>query len=182
MPDPVKAIASGDPGAVLTIEMLPVAAPAAVGENFAAKDVLCPAASVAGVDIPEILNPVPDALPCEIVMLAVPEFVKVTFTDPLAPTSKLPKLMLDGFAARLPCTPVPVSGIEIVESFAVLVIVMPPDAVPAVAGANSAVKLVLWLAASVTGVESPTAVKPLPVALTAEIVVLALPLFVSVIV
>ena len=40
VPEPVKAMFSGDPGAVLTIEMLPVAAPAAVGENFAAKVVL----------------------------------------------------------------------------------------------------------------------------------------------
>jgi hypothetical protein len=31
---------SGDPGAVLTIEMLPVAEPPAVGENFAVKVVL----------------------------------------------------------------------------------------------------------------------------------------------
>ena len=129
-----------------------------------------------------MLNPVPDALPCEIVMLAVPEFVKVTFTDPLAPTSKLPKLMLDGFAARLPCTPVPVSGIETVESFALLVIVMLPDALPAVVGANCAVKLALWLAASVNGVERPSAVKPLPLALMAETVALALPLLVSVMV
>jgi hypothetical protein len=181
VPDPVKAIASGDPGAVLTIEMLPAAAPALVGENFTVKDVLCPAASVAA-DRPDMLNPVPDAVPCEIVMLAVPEFVKVTATEPLAPTSKLPKLMLDGFAVRLPCTPIPVSGIETVESFAELVIVILPEAVPAVVGANCAMKLVLWLAPRVNGVESPSAVKPLPVALTAEIVALVLPLFVSVIV
>jgi hypothetical protein len=31
---------SGDPGAVLTIEMLPVVLPAAVGENFAARVVV----------------------------------------------------------------------------------------------------------------------------------------------
>lgn len=90
-----------------------------------------------------MLNPVPDALPCEIVMLAVPELVKVTFTDPLAPTSKLPKLILDGFAVRFPCTPVPVSGIVTVGSLALLVIVILPDAAPAVVGANLAVKLLL---------------------------------------
>jgi hypothetical protein len=162
--------------------MLPVAAPAVVGENFAVKIVLWPAASVAGVDRPVMLNPVPDALPCETEMLAVPELVNVTFTEPLEPTSKLPKLMLDGFAARLPCTPVPVSGIETVESLALLVIVMLPEAIPAVVGANCAVKLALWLAASVSGPEIPSAVKPLPAALIAEIVALALPLLVSVIV
>ena len=182
VPDPVSAMASGDPGALLAIEILPVAAPAAVGENFAVKVVVCPAESVAGTDSPVMLNPIPDALPCEIVTLAVPEFVKLMVTDPLAPTSRLPKLMLDGFAVRLPCTPVPVSGIEIVGSLALLVIVMLPEAVPAVVGANCATKLVLWLAASVNGVESPTAVKPPPLAATVEIVALVLPLFVSVMV
>ncbi len=162
--------------------MLPVALPAAVGENFAANVVVWPAASVAGTDSPVMLNPVPDALPCEMVMLAVPEFVRVTFTDPLAPTSKLPKLMLAGFAVRFPCTPVPVSGIVIVGSLALLVTVMLPEAASEVVGANCAVKLVLWLAASVNGIERPTAVKPAPVALTAEIVALVLPLFVKVIV
>ena len=106
----------------------------------------------------------------------------MTFTDPLAPTSKLPKLMLAGFAVRFPCTPVPVSGIVIVGSLALLVTVMLPEAASEVVGANCAVKLVLWLAASVNGIERPTAVKPAPVALTAEIVALVLPLFVKVIV
>lgn len=182
MPVPLNAMVVGDPGALLTIEMLPVALPAAVGENFAANVVVWPAASVAGTDNPVMLNPVPDALPCEIVTLAVPELVKVTFTDPLAPTSKLPKFMLEGFAVRFPCTPVPVSGIVTVGSLAVLVIVMLPEADPEVVGANCAVKLVLWPAASVNGVESPTAVNPEPAALTAEIVALVLPLLVRVIV
>lgn len=182
MPDPVKAMVSGDPGAVLTIEMPPVALPAVVGENFAAKVVVWPAPSVVGTESPLMLNPVPDAVPCEMVMLAVPGLVKVTLTDPPAPTSKLPKLMLDGFAAKLPCTPVPVSGTVTVGSLALLAIVMLPDAAPEVVGANCAVKLVLWLAARVSGVESPIAVKPAPAALTAEIVALVLPLFVSVMV
>lgn len=129
-----------------------------------------------------MLNPVPDALPCKTEMLAVPELVNVTLTEPLEPTSKLPKLMLDGFAARLPCTPVPVSGIETVESLALLVMVMLPEAIPAVVGANCAVKLAVWLAASVNGAEIPTAVKPLPLAPIAEIVALVFPLFVSVMV
>ena len=37
---PLSGIASGEPGALLTIETLPVAAPAAVGENFTLNDVL----------------------------------------------------------------------------------------------------------------------------------------------
>lgn len=37
---PLSGIASGEPGALLTIETLPVAAPAADGENFTLNDVL----------------------------------------------------------------------------------------------------------------------------------------------
>ena len=37
---PLSGIASGEPGALLTIDTLPVAAPAAVGENFTLNDVL----------------------------------------------------------------------------------------------------------------------------------------------
>jgi hypothetical protein len=127
---------------LLTIEMLPEALPAVVGENFAVNEVLCPALSVEGAS-PVMLNPVPDALPEEIATLAVPEFVKVTLTDPLAPTSRLPKLMLVGFAVRLPCTPVPLSAIATVGLLAVLVIRMLPEAAPTVVGANCAVKVVL---------------------------------------
>lgn len=128
---------------MLTIEMLPVALPAAVGENFAVNEALCPAFSVNGVVRPVMLNPVPDALPAEIATLAVPEFVRVTLTDALAPTSRPPKLMLAGFAVRFPCTPVPLSAIDTVGLVAVLVITMLPAATPTAVGANCAVKVVL---------------------------------------
>jgi hypothetical protein len=143
VPAPFKAIESGELGALLTIEMLPVALPAVVGENLAVNDALCPAFSVNGAVRPVMLNPVPDALPAEIATLDVPEFVRVTLTDALAPTTKLPKLMLVGFAVRFPCTPVPLSAIDTVGLLAVLVITMLPAVTPTVVGANCAVKVVL---------------------------------------
>jgi hypothetical protein len=181
VPDPDKAIASGEPGALLTIETLPVALPVALGENFAANVVLCPAFNVNGVARPVMLNPVPDALPAEIATLAVPEFVSVTFTDALAPTSRLPKFTLLGFAVRFPCTPVPLSAIETFGSLAVLVIRMFPATAPTLVGANCAVKVVLWLTASVWGVASPVVLNPVPLALTVRMVTLAVPVFVKVI-
>jgi hypothetical protein len=45
---PVRGIARGDPGALLVMEMVPLALPADVGANVAVKFVLCPALSVAG--------------------------------------------------------------------------------------------------------------------------------------
>ena len=62
---------------MLTIEMLPVVLPAAVGANLAVNDVVCPALSVTGAARPLMLNAVPEALPCEITTLPVPEFVNV---------------------------------------------------------------------------------------------------------
>ena len=144
-------------------------------------EVLCPAVSVCAAR-PVMLNPVPVALPCEIATLAVPVFFKVTLTDPLAPTSRLPKLMLGGFAVRFPCTPVPLSVIDVVGLLAVLVIRMLPETAPTLVGANCALKLVLWFAASVTGTDRPVALNPVPVALIAEIVALVFPVFVTVIV
>lgn len=143
VPDPLNPITIGDPGALLAIDMLPVTLPGLFGENFTVKDVFWPAFSVSGAPKPDMLNPVPDAVPCEIAILAVPGFVKVTLTEPLAPTSRLPKLTVDGFAVRLPCTPVPVSGIETEGLFAVLVTTMLPETLPADLGTNCAVKLVL---------------------------------------
>ena len=102
VPVPVSAIVIGEPGALLVIEMLPVKLPAEAGANFAVREVFCPAFRVIGVDIPVMLNPVPDALAEEMVTLAVPEFVSVTATDAVAPVSTLPKGTLVGLAESCP--------------------------------------------------------------------------------
>ena len=65
-------------GPLFVIETLPLALPAEVGENLAVNDVLWPAPSVRGVVIPVIPKPLPEAVTCDTVRLAVPEFVKVT--------------------------------------------------------------------------------------------------------
>jgi hypothetical protein len=83
-----------------------------------------------------MLKPVPDTFAWEIAMLADPEFVNVMDDEPFAPTITLPKFTFKGLAVRLPWTPEPLRGIERVELFAVLVIVMLPEALPDVVGAN----------------------------------------------
>lgn len=179
-PTPVRLTISGEFGELLTIEMLPLALPAVAGANFAVKDAVCPAPRVTGVASPLVLKPVPDTLACEIEILAEPELVNVTADEPLAPTITLPKVTLNGFAVRLPCVPEPLRGIDSMELVALLVIVMPPEALPEAVGAKLAVKLTAWLAASVTGALSPVTLKPAPVTATAEIVAVAFPEFVSV--
>jgi len=59
-PVPLREIASGEPGALLTTEMDPPAAPAAVGEKTALNVTLVPAAMVSGTVRPVMLKPVPE--------------------------------------------------------------------------------------------------------------------------
>ncbi len=167
---------------MLASETLPLVAPDVVGENFTPNEVLCPAVNVSGVENPVTLKAAPVTVAEETVTFAVPLFVSVTFVVPELPTSKLPKLIEEGFAVRLPCVPLPVSGTVTVPSLAELLIVMLPEAEPAVVGANVAVKLVLCPAAIVFGVEKPLMLNPVPDATTWDTVALALPVFVKVIV
>lgn len=149
---------------MLVIVMVPLGLPAVVGANLAVNEAFCPAAITCPADRPLMLYPVPLTLAVEIVVLAVPEFVKVTDTVALALTSKLPKLMLVGFAERVPCVPVPVRPMFTVGFVALLVIVMLPERFPAVVGANFAVKVVFPPALITFPGANPLMLKPAPLA------------------
>lgn len=110
--------------------MLPVALPVKAAENFAVKEVFCPAPSAKGTDNPLILKPAPDALAAEIEIPVVPEFVSVMFCDPLLPTRMLPKLTLEGLAESCPWIPVPLNAIVSVELEASLRIARLPVILP----------------------------------------------------
>lgn len=179
-PVPLSAIVRGEPGALLVIEMLPLALPATVGANFAVKDVFCPAFRVIGVANPLMLKPLPEGLAPDIVTLAVPVFVSVTPTDPLLPTSRFPKLTPAGLAESCPWVPVPVRAIIRVGLVAVLVMVIEPATAPGVVGANWAVNDVVCPAPKFNGRASPLTLNPAPLALACEIVTFVLPVFVSV--
>jgi hypothetical protein len=102
VPVPLNVMVVGEFGALLTIEMLPLALPADVGANLALNVVFSPAPNVIGVLNPLILRPVPVTVALEIVTLAVPEFVNVMDCVPLLPTATDPKFTLDGLAATWP--------------------------------------------------------------------------------
>jgi len=101
VPDPLRLIFKGEPGALVDTEMLPVALPAAFGENVTVNEVVAFGFRVPAVKAP-IENPVPEALAADTATGAVPVFVSATLTDPLLPTSTEPKLMLEGFAESDP--------------------------------------------------------------------------------
>jgi hypothetical protein len=167
---------------LLTIEMLPLALPADAGANFAVSVVLEPAPSVCGVVIPLMLNPEPDAVACEMVMLAVPEFVNVIVCEPLLPTPTDPKLTLAGLAPSCPCVPVPDRAIEAGEPAALLTTEMLPLAAPADVGANVAVNEALLPAPIFIGIVAPLMLNPAPDTVACVTVSVALPEFVRVIV
>jgi hypothetical protein len=77
VPVPDKPIVRFGFEALETIEMLPLALPARVGENDTGNDTLCPGLKVAGRVSPLIENPVPVTLACDRLTLVPPEFVMV---------------------------------------------------------------------------------------------------------
>jgi hypothetical protein len=163
--------------------MLPEKLPLALGENLAVKDVLPPAAIVAGIASPERLNPVPDALACEMTVLAFPGLLRVIVAVPVLPVFTLLKFTLVGLMVSKGCggaVPIPLSAMLSGEFGALLVIEMLPLAFPAEVGANLAVNDVAWPALSVTGVVNPLKLKPAPEELADEITTLAVPVFVNV--
>src|SRR5713226_7428130 len=174
-PVPLRARVRGEPGALLTSDTEPVTLPAAVGVNPALNVVLAPAAIVCGTLRPVMLKPVPVTVACEIVALAVPVFFKVIVCEALFPVMTLPKLALDGVAESCACTPVPLRARVRGEPGALLVMETLPLALPVAAGEYVAVNEVLCPGLRVSGAVMPLMVNPVPEALAAEIVKLAVP-------
>jgi len=94
-PVPDRLTTVGEVGALLVIEMLPLALPVAAGANTALNDTLAPAATVCAAS-PCTLKPVPVTVTCEMVRLAVPVFFRLMGCELLLPTTTLPKLTVVG--------------------------------------------------------------------------------------
>ena len=62
VPVPLSTTVAGEPGALLVMEMLPEALPAAVGANFAAIEVFCPTGTLMGSAPLVTEKPAPDAV------------------------------------------------------------------------------------------------------------------------
>jgi hypothetical protein len=160
---------------------VPLADPLALGAKTTVNDVLWPALNVKGRLRPLRLKPLPLAAAAEIVRLEPPLLVKVSDKLELFPTCTVPNAKLVGFADRVPCvTPVPESGMLRLEFEPLEVTVTLPFAAPLAVGENNTVNEVLWPAPNVKGRLSPLRLKPLPLALAAEIVKLVPPELVSV--
>ena len=133
---------------------------------------------------PLALNPAPVNVKPPIVTFESPLFVKVTFNVLLFPSFTLPKFRLVGLAASscVAGAPVPLNETARGEIAPLLTRETAPVTVAAEVGANAALKVVLAPAAIVAGVARPLRLKPVPEAVAADIVTLAVPVFFSVMV
>lgn len=152
------------------------------GANVTLRELLCPALSVKGVVRPLTVTSLAPTVIFEIVRSAFPELVRLMLFVSELPALMLPKETLFGDAdsVTVAATPVPARVTFAGESGALLTICTVPFRFAAVVGANTALNEVLVPAASVVGVVSPFTLKPVPVAVSCEIVRDALPVFVSV--
>jgi len=98
-PVPLRAIVSGELGALLTSETVPVTLPAAPGVKATLNVALLPAAMVSGTAGPVMLKPLPDTVAWEIVTLALPALDSLIVCELLVPVTTLPKLALEGVGA-----------------------------------------------------------------------------------
>lgn len=90
----------------------PFALPVEDGANFTLKLTLWPEFKVVGRVRPLMVNPAPDAEAAEIFTLDPPELVNVSEIVWLLPTTRVPKLTVDGLAVSAPsATALPPSGI-----------------------------------------------------------------------
>jgi hypothetical protein len=177
VPVPVMEIVVGELGALLTMEIVPVALPPLVGANCAVNEVVWPEVRVFGVASPLMLNPTPLAVAWEIVRVAEPLFVRVTVCEPVLPVVTEPKVRTAGLAPSCPCTPVPDIETAAGEPCALLTIEMLPAALPAEVGANVALNEALAPALIVIGMLAPLTPKPVPDGVNCVMVRVAFPGF-----
>jgi hypothetical protein len=178
MPFPLR-VSVGVFEALLAKERAALAVPEACGANVRVNGTLCPAAIVRGKETPLSENSTLLRLADETVTL-VPLALRLLAWLTLVPVVTLPKSNAVGVRISWPwAVPVPESdtvnvGLEALEST-----VIPPFALTADCGANTALKVTLAPGLSVSGTFSPPMLNPVPVTVAWEIVTLAPPVFVS---
>ena len=161
-PVPDTGTVKGDPVALLTIEILPLTAPATVGLNWMVRVRFCDGERVTGALPPVIVKPDPARLICEIVTLELPVFVMVTFCGAEdVPVVTLPKLRLMGLmlSVNVAAIAVPVTVTGVGEVGALLTIEMLPDTGPTEVGRKVTVIVVCCPAFTFKGNEYPLTVK-----------------------
>ena len=180
-PVPDRAMLSAVPDALLVIETVPLALPAAEGLNITLNEALLPAEIVSGKVRPLRLKPEPLAVAWVTVTSEPPELVKVSDSVLLEPVCTEPKLRLELLAESVPgAVAVPESGTVSEALDALLVTVRLPVGLPAEVGLNTTLNETLLPASTVAGSVRPLTLKPAPKAVAWLIVTLLPPELVNV--
>ncbi len=147
------------------------------------KVVDCPANRVIGGVRPLVLKPGPETWTWEMLTLELPELVSVTVCV-LVPTATSPKLRLVGLvvSCKVAATPVPLRARVVGELGASLTSDRLPVTLPGFEGTKATLKLVVSPAPRVSGMLSPVIVRLCPETVACEMVKLAVPRLISVIV
>ena len=183
VPAPVRGMVKVGLEPVEVTVTVPLALAADNGAKVTLKVALCPAESVAGVEIPVTPKPVPLTPTCDMVSVDPPVFVTVSDNTCLLPTVTVPKFRLVGFDPSAPwVTPVPDNCRDSEGFGASEVIVTLPLALPAVSGENVAVNVVLCEALRANGVVMPLNLNPVPLTEACEMFTVAPLLLVNVMV
>jgi hypothetical protein len=106
-------------------------------------------------------------------------FVRVNLCDFVCPSTTLPKAKLAGEMLNPAWAPAPVKAIVRGELAASLVTVTPPDALPALVGANTTLRVTAAAAFKVKGVVIPFTVKPAPLVARLEMLTGVVPVLLT---
>jgi hypothetical protein len=109
-PVPLSDKVAGEFGALLRMDTLPAADPAAAGRNCTLKVLDVPGLKDNGRLSPFVLKPLPDTLIWLSVSPAVPELLILTVCELVDPTGTLPKLTVVGVKLNPAWTPVPLTA------------------------------------------------------------------------
>jgi len=130
VPVPESAIMVGEEAALLETVVLPVTLPAAAGAKVTLKVTLCPGDTISPVEIPPAVNPAPDILTPEIVIVEFPAFVKVTPCTELLPVLTAPKEMLVWVTFSMYVAGVTVSVAGLLTTFPTLLVMATVNCAP----------------------------------------------------
>jgi hypothetical protein len=162
-PVPDKEI-GGKKGALLAIEIFPVAPPVVVGSKMASSAADCPGFRTVSLAIPLTENPEPVTVTPEIVTFKFPLFVNFTGEVVLVPKPTSPKLRLNVFAESetLGRTPVPPRGIEATKTFSIVTRATDAEYFKAERGLNTTFRVMLLAGLRLRSGGTSASVNPSP--------------------
>ena len=174
-PIPLNEIAGDELAVLLPMERAPVTAPGPVGANLTATSIVSPGPRFADAESPLTVKAAPEIVAGLRVTLAVPLFVRVTFSVSDWPTGTFEKFSDPGETFSPGRAPVPRNEILSAGPGPSLLKVIAPEVAPNDDGVNCNCKFILSPAATAPDGIPPKSSKPWPVIAAREMLTLVSP-------